>query len=48
LPWADQLILLKDGCIVQQGTPEFVYSKPVDEYAAGLLGKYFLMPSSLA
>jgi ABC-type sulfate/molybdate transport systems ATPase subunit len=48
LPWADQLILLKDGCMVQQGTPEFVYSNPVDEYAAGLLGKYFLMPSSLA
>lgn len=48
LPWADQLILLKDGHIVQQGSPEFVYRNPVDEYTAGLLGKYYLLTSSLA
>jgi iron(III) transport system ATP-binding protein len=48
LPWADQLILLKEGRIVQQGHPEFVYRNPMNEYTAGLLGKYFLLPSSLA
>jgi iron(III) transport system ATP-binding protein len=48
LPWADQLILLKEGRIVQQGHPGFVYRNPTSEYAAGLLGKYFLLPSSLA
>ncbi len=47
LSWADELILLKDGQIVHQGNPEFVYRNPVDEYTAGLLGKYFILPSSL-
>lgn len=44
LSWADQLILLKDGNIVQHGTPEELYMHPVDEYAAGLLGKYYQVP----
>jgi len=48
LPWADQLILLKEGRIVQQGHPEFVYRYPTNEYTAGLLGKYFLLPPALA
>jgi len=44
LSWADHLILLKDGNIVQHGTPEELYMHPVDEYAAGLLGKYYQVP----
>jgi ABC-type sugar transport system ATPase subunit len=44
LSWADHLMLLKNGEIVQQGTPEYLYLHPVNEYAAGLLGKYYLMP----
>ena len=40
LSWADEVMLMKDGVIVQQGTPQEVYYKPVNEYAAGLLGKY--------
>jgi iron(III) transport system ATP-binding protein len=44
LSWADHLMLLKDGEIVQQGTPEDLYRNPVNEYAAGLLGKYYLIP----
>jgi ABC-type sugar transport system ATPase subunit len=44
LSWADHLMLLKDGEIIQQGTPEYLYLHPVNEYAAGLLGKYYLMP----
>jgi ABC-type sugar transport system ATPase subunit len=42
LTWADKLIVLKDGRIVQQGQPREVYSTPVDEYVAGLLGDYTL------
>lgn len=38
--WADQIIILKAGAIIQQGTPEEVYHHPVDDYAAGLLGIY--------
>ena len=44
LSWADHLILLKEGEIVQQGTPEDLYRNPVNEYAAGLLGKYYQVP----
>ena len=42
LTWADKLIILKDGRIVQQGTPREVYEKPADEYTAALLGDYTL------
>jgi ABC-type sugar transport system ATPase subunit len=44
LSWADHLMLLRDGEIVQQGRPEHLYLNPVNEYAAGLLGKYYLIP----
>ncbi|WP_333819600.1 ABC transporter ATP-binding protein [Ohtaekwangia sp.] len=44
LPWADVIFLMKDGGIVQKGTPVKVYTSPVNEYAAGLLGKYTLIP----
>lgn len=44
LSWADHLMLLKDGEIVQQGRPQDLYRNPINEYAAGLLGKYYLIP----
>ncbi len=47
LAWADELILIKDGCIVQQGTPHQVYTQPVNEYAAGLLGEYNLVDAAV-
>lgn len=40
LPWADQVIILRHGIIVQKATVEEVYHFPVDEYVAGLFGKY--------
>ena len=40
LAWADLIILLKDGRVVQRGTPEKLYWHPSNEYVAGLLGKY--------
>jgi iron(III) transport system ATP-binding protein len=43
LAWADELLLIKDGRIVQRGSPLQVYTQPVNEYAAGLLGEYSLV-----
>lgn len=48
LPWAHQLILLKDGCMIQQGKPKHVYRCPVDQYCAGLLGAYNLLTAEEA
>lgn len=42
LTWADKLLVLKDGALIQQGPPRGVYEKPLDEYTAGLLGDYTL------
>ncbi|WP_205499884.1 ABC transporter ATP-binding protein [Rufibacter psychrotolerans] len=43
LSWADQILVMKDGQLVQQGTPEEVYRQPVNTYVAGLFGKYNLL-----
>ena len=40
LGWADEIIVMKSGQIIQQDTPETVYRQPVNEYAAGLFGTY--------
>ncbi|SFE00559.1 ABC-type sugar transport system, ATPase component [Chitinophaga sp. CF118] len=43
LSWADKVLVMKDGQVIQQGTPQDVYSKPVNEYVAALFGKYNLL-----
>jgi len=43
LSWADKILVMKDGEIIQDGTPKAVYHQPVNEYAAGLFGAYNLM-----
>ncbi|MCW3086987.1 MAG: Fe(3+)-transporting ATPase [Sediminibacterium sp.] len=43
LSWADEILVMKEGRIVQQGTPVKVYKQPVNEYVAGLFGKYNLL-----
>lgn len=48
LSWADLLIVMKGGCIVQQGIPGHVYYHPVSEYVAGLLGHYNIIEPDLA
>lgn len=40
LPWADEILVLQNGELIQQGTPEEVYQRPVNEYAAALFGDY--------
>lgn len=43
LSWADQLLVLNQGRLVQQGTPQQVYRQPADEYTAALFGDYNLL-----
>ena len=40
LSWADEIIVLHKGNIIQKGTPRDIYCYPVNEYAASLFGKY--------
>lgn len=35
---ADQLLVMRDGAIVQQGTPPAIYLRPADPFVAGLFG----------
>ncbi|MEJ0101373.1 MAG: ABC transporter ATP-binding protein [Bacteroidota bacterium] len=43
LSWADTILIIKDGQIIQKGIPEQVYRQPVNEYCAALLGEYSLI-----
>ncbi len=43
LTWADRILVMKDGLIIQDGTPKEIYHQPVNEYAAGLFGAYNLL-----
>ena len=43
LPWADAIVVMKEGRILQKGTAESIYQKPSTEYTAGLLGNYTLI-----
>jgi ABC-type Fe3+/spermidine/putrescine transport system ATPase subunit len=40
LSWADEILVLKNGKVIQQASPHDIYNKPVNEYVAGLLGNY--------
>jgi len=43
LSWAERLIILQDGKIVQEGSPASIYYYPINAYAAGLLGEFNAM-----
>ncbi len=45
LSWANEILVLKDGKIIQKGTSREIYYQPVNEYAAGMFGKYNLLPA---
>lgn len=43
LSWADEIIVMKEGKIIQQGSPEIIYHQPLNEYVAGMFGRYNLL-----
>jgi ABC-type sugar transport system ATPase subunit len=43
LSWADEILVMKEGRIVQRGTPKKIYYEPVNKYVAGMFGKYNLL-----
>ncbi len=48
LSWAEEIIVMKDGRIVQQGTPKQIYKQPINAYCAGLFGEYSILSKELA
>ena len=47
LPWADKIIVLKNGKVVQEGTAVEIYKNPFNEYVAGLLGNYNFLDKNI-
>ncbi|WP_198405641.1 ABC transporter ATP-binding protein [Chitinophaga caeni] len=43
LPWADRILVMQQGKIVQSGTPHEIYAQPLSEYTAALFGPYNLI-----
>ncbi len=46
LSWAERIIIMKDGEIVQDNTTNIIYSFPENEYCAGLLGSYSVVDAN--
>lgn len=47
LPWADHILILKEGRLVQQGSPKKIYRRPINSYVAGLFGVYVELNKNL-
>ena len=47
LSWADRILVMQEGKIIQQGAPSNIYKHPVNEYCASLFGAYNLMDPSI-
>lgn len=47
LPWAEKILILKNGRIVEEGSPQQLYSQPTLLYTAALLGKYNILPDNI-
>lgn len=45
LSMADQVVVLRDGKIMQQGTPAQIYRAPADPWVAGFVGESVLLPA---
>ncbi len=43
LSWADHIMVMRNGAIIQQGSPREIYYEPKSEYVAALFGTYNLV-----
>jgi ABC-type glutathione transport system ATPase component len=43
LSWADEIMVLKEGNVIQQGSPQQIYREPVNDYVAGLFGDFTIL-----
>jgi ABC-type Fe3+/spermidine/putrescine transport system ATPase subunit len=43
LPWADEIIVMQKGSLIQKGKPIELYQQPENVYVAGLLGEFNLV-----
>lgn len=43
LSWADEILVMRQGQIVQKGSPRTIYRQPTNEYVAALFGNYNLI-----
>lgn len=48
LSWADLILVMQDGAVIQEGTPQEIYQQPTNEYVAGLFGNYNLLSHDVA
>jgi ABC-type sulfate/molybdate transport systems ATPase subunit len=48
LSWADRVLVMREGRILQQGAPIEVYRHPADVYTAALFGKYNVISPALS
>ena len=48
LGWAEQLVILEKGKVLQEGLPSLLYHQPLNEKVAGLLGEYNLVNKQIA
>jgi iron(III) transport system ATP-binding protein len=42
---SDRIVLMREGCIVQQGEPQAIYARPATAYAASFLGSVNFIPA---
>ena len=47
LSWADEIIVLYQGKIIQKGIPKEIYNFPANEYVAALFGNYCIISPKL-
>lgn len=47
LSWADRILVLSNGVLIQQGIPEEIYRYPATAYVAGLFGPYVMLQEPL-
>ncbi|MGF1764981.1 ABC transporter ATP-binding protein [Aliivibrio kagoshimensis] len=45
---SDRIFLMNQGKIVQEGSPETIYTKPINEFAASFMGQYNLVSARKA